>query len=106
MRCVVARAANRRHRREPWDGNGPQLPDVIQAVDDVIAGTQAWTRMPSGAPGPKVEVVPARFGHERIDRVDLDRELDQHVERGDRLPGLERDARDATAFLPPTRAMG
>ena len=25
---------------------------------------------------------------ERIDRLDLDRELDQHVELGDRLPGL------------------
>jgi len=33
----------------------------------------------------------------RVDGVDLDRELDQHVELGDRLPGLERDARDAIA---------
>lgn len=44
---------------------------------------------------------------ERIDRVDLDRELDQHVELGDRLPGLERDARDAIAvrIAQPVQAM-
>ena len=44
---------------------------------------------------------------ERIDRVDLDRELDQHVELGDRLPSLERDARDAIAvrIAQPVQAM-
>jgi hypothetical protein len=44
---------------------------------------------------------------ERIDRVDLDRELDQHVEIGDRLPGFERDARDAIAvrIAQPVQAM-
>ena len=35
------------------------------------------------------------------------RELDQHVELGDRLPGLERDARDAIAvrIAQPVQAM-
>ena len=44
---------------------------------------------------------------ERIDRVDLDRELDEYVELGDRLPGLERDARDAIAvrIAQPVQAM-
>jgi len=44
---------------------------------------------------------------ERIHRVDLNRELDQHVELGDRLPGLERDARDAIAvrIAQPVQAM-
>jgi hypothetical protein len=44
---------------------------------------------------------------ERIDRVDLGRELDQHVELGDRLLGLERDARDAIAvrIAQPVQAM-
>jgi len=44
---------------------------------------------------------------ERVDRVDLDRELDQHVELEDRLARLERDARDAIAvrIAQPVQAM-
>jgi hypothetical protein len=39
--------------------------------------------------------------------IPTDRELDQHVELGDRLPGLERDARDAIAvrIAQPVQAM-
>jgi hypothetical protein len=39
--------------------------------------------------------------------IPTDRELDQHGELGDRLPGLERDARDAIAvrIAQPVQAM-
>lgn len=53
------------------DGGEPAPIPVIKIVDSLLAGDAVWSRLPNGAPGPKLKVVLAKAGH-GIESVELD----------------------------------
>lgn len=57
------------------DTNGwakqPAVTDVVNVVDLILHGTEVWTRLPSGASGPKAKVVPSKAGG-GVETIELD----------------------------------
>lgn len=55
-----------------WTPNGaPAVLPVIEIVNVVMGGSEVWSRLQSGAPGPKFKVVPAQGGH-GVETIQLD----------------------------------
>ena len=55
-----------------WHEGDPHEDGVIAVVDELMASTDVWARMPNGAPGPNLRVISAKVGQgvETIELVD------------------------------------
>jgi len=54
-----------------WLPNSPSEAEVVEVVDAVMAGDTVWTRLATGAPGPKVRTVLVKVGHV-VETIDVE----------------------------------